>query len=75
MSGNKVANLTITGKIGPGNSVTSLVLNNVQSIDFQIANDTIAVRVANERVLTFDYDATATVTYTISSGTATITIS
>lgn len=70
----KTATVTITGTIGPGQSVTSLVLTGVTGIDFQIANNTIAIH-QDDKVTTFDYNATATVTYTISGNAATITIS
>lgn len=70
----KTATVTITGAIGPGLSVTSLVLSDVTDVDFQIKNNTIAIA-QDDKVTTFDYDATATVTYTISGNAATITIS
>lgn len=73
----KSATVIITGKIGPGNSVTSLVFNNVTGVNFQITNNTIDIEQADsaEKHTIFDYDATATVTYTISGNVATITIS
>lgn len=70
----KTATVTITGKIGPGLTATSLELDGVTSIDFQIANNTIAIS-QNDKVPTFDLDDIATVTYTISGVTTTITIS
>jgi len=70
----KTATVTITGKIGPGNTVTSLVLSGVTGIDFQIKNNVIAISI-DDKVRFFDYDDTATVTYTISGDAATITIS
>ena len=70
----KTATVTISGKIGPGNTVTSLVLSGVTDVDFQIKNNVIAISIDDE-VRFFDYDATATVTYTISGDAATITIS
>lgn len=72
----KTATVTITGKIGPGNTVTSLVFTNVTGVNFQIANNTIDIEQADsaERHSVFDYDATATVTYSISGNVATITI-
>ena len=69
----KTATVTITGKVGPGNTVTSLVLRDVKSINFQVANNTIQI-VYGDKTQQFDYNATATVTYTISGSAATITI-
>jgi hypothetical protein len=73
----KFANVTISGKIGPGYSVTSLVFTDVTAISFEIKNNTIDIfqDTKTPRHTTFDYNATATVTYTISGSTATITIS
>ena len=70
----KTATVTITGKIGPGFSVTSLVITGVTGVDFQIKNNTIDITI-NDKHRIFDYDATATVTYTISGDAATIIIS
>jgi len=70
----KTATVTISGKIGPGNTVTSLVLSGVTDVDFQIKNNVIAISI-DDKVRFFDYNATATVTYTISGDAATITIS
>ena len=70
----KTATVTITGKIGPGFSVTSLVFTGVTGVDFQIKNNTIMIS-RDDKHTVFDYDATATVTYIISGDAATITIS
>ena len=73
----KTATVTITGKIGPGFTVTSLVFTEVTGIDFQIKNNTIDIVQAEkaQKHTIFDYESTATVTYTISGDAATITIS
>jgi hypothetical protein len=69
----KTATVTITGKIGPGFTVTSLVLSGVTGINFQIRNNTIDIEI-NDKHRIFDYDATATVTYVITGDNAVITI-
>ncbi len=77
MAGNKTCTVTITGKIGPGFSVTSLVFTNVTGLFFNIKENTIEIVQAElaEKHTFFDYESTATVTYTISGVAATITIS
>lgn len=72
----KTATVTITGVLGPGDEVTSLVFTDVTAVDFQIKNNTIDIEqeFKAQRHTIFDYDATATVTYTISGDAATITI-
>ncbi len=73
----KTATVTVTGKIGPGNTVTSLVFTDVTGLNFNIADNTIEIVQAGkaERHTFFDYDATTTVTYTITGDAAAITIS
>ena len=73
----KTATVTVSGKIGPGKTVTSLVFTDVAGIDFQIKNNTIDIFQDTEtpRHTIFDYDATATITYTIAGDASTITIS
>lgn len=71
----KFANVTISGRIGPGFTVTSLLLSNVVAITFGIKNNTIDVEMEQQKHRIFDYQSTATITYTISGQTATITIS
>jgi len=72
-------NLTITGKIGPGTTITSLLFSNVQVIDFDFVKQVITVTYltagGDKKIQTFDLAVEATVTYTIASGVATITIS
>ena len=68
--------LTITGKIGAGITVTSLVLTNVSKIEFDLAANVIRVFQSSlNKITEFDYAVEATVTWTISGTTATITIS
>lgn len=73
----KTAVITITGVLGPGQSVTSLVFSDVSDLKFHIKDNTIEIVQAlkAEKSTFFDYDATATVTYSISGDAATITIS
>jgi hypothetical protein len=71
----KVANVTITGFIGPGNEVTALLLSNCSKVSFDFGRNIIAVTKQDGSIADFDYDDTATVTFTISGDTATITIS
>lgn len=73
----KTATVTITGKLGPGLEVTSLVFNDVTAVNFQIKNNTIDIEqeYKAQKHTIFDYDETATVTYVIAGDAATITIS
>lgn len=74
-----VSTLTITGKLGPGNTVTSLVFNNVIDLDFQLDKSNLSVTYLGSQNMpktqNFDIFATTTVTFTISAGAATVTIS
>jgi hypothetical protein len=65
---------TITGKAGPGLTVTATVLNNVTDIDFNLVGYVLTITGSGYRQ-EFDLYNTATVTYTISSKIATVTIS
>jgi hypothetical protein len=68
-------NLTITAPVGPGDTVTSLVLNGVKSIKFDMANEVIEVVKDDGQILYFEYETIATVTYSISGEVATIAVS
>jgi hypothetical protein len=72
-------NLTITGKIGPGNTVTSLLFANVTDVDFQVARGVLQVSFLTSggqpKTQSFDLAQSTTVTYSISGGVATITVS
>ena len=70
----KLATLTVTGKTGPGFTVTAKVFHNVQFLTFNFARNTFSFS-ADEGSMDFDYDTTATVTFTISGDAATIAIS
>lgn len=73
----KTATVTITGKVGPGFTATSLVFTDVTGINFQIKNNTIDIEqeFKAQKHTIFDYDDTATVTYTITGNSAAIVIS
>lgn len=73
-------NLTITGKVGPGTTVTSLIFTNVDEINFHLTDKVLEVKYFtdgsnNLEIQHFDLAVEATVTYTISAGVATIVIS
>ena len=71
---------TVTGHIGPGDSMTSQVFPNCANINFNIAAGTITIvwvpnGKATQIITHIEYSDIATVTYTISAGVATVTIS
>jgi len=70
------ANLTLTGKTGPAQTVTAGSFPDVKEIKFDVARNVISVKygAAPERIFDFDYAVTAIVTYVIAAGVATITI-
>ena len=72
----KIATVTITGVLGPGLEVTSLVFIGVTSLNFHIKDNTIEIVQAEkaEKSTFFDYDETATVTYTITGDSAVVVI-
>lgn len=68
------AKVTVTGTIGPGNSVTSLVFNGVSEFTFDTVNNRLIININGE----FTYvgiSAATTVTCTISGGAYTLTVS
>lgn len=67
--------LTITGKLGPGLTLTTHVIPHIRSIEFDLEHGVINVLSADfNNMIVFQYDSIATVTYTISGINATITI-
>ena len=67
---------TVTGKTGPGLTVTSLVLNDVKGINFQFDSKVVSIYYGEPRkTFELDYDSTATVTFSITAGVSTVTIS
>lgn len=75
MATNKV---TYTGTIGPGNTVTSLVFNDVVDLRFNFIEQTVTISYTTAgamKVVTLSLSNEATVTYTIATGIATVAIS
>ena len=68
-------NVTVTADIGPGNSVSGLVLNGVRELRYDFPDDRLQVILADGMVRNFDYSTIATITHVISGGVATVTIS
>lgn len=69
------ANVTVTAKIGPGDSASSELLSNVRSVTYNIAEDTVDIIRADGGLTTYDYANVATVTQTVSGNVTTFTIS
>lgn len=73
------AKFTITAKVGPGQSVTTLVLPNVTSYSVDCVNNTLTVFGTTTGPLpgpqVYDISAASTWTQTISSGSYTVSIS
>jgi hypothetical protein len=72
--------LTYTGGVGPGNSVTSLVFNNVIDLEFDFNKKVIIVTYLttggiNPLVQTLDLNVLSTINWTTASGVGTITMS
>lgn len=65
---------TITAKIGPGNTVTSLVRTNFTRAYFDLVQQTLALYYG-ETVEYYDIAAATTFTMTVSSGVYTIAVS
>lgn len=59
---------------GPGKAVATNTINDVLSLDFDIAAGVLFVKHGNGKIQDFDLSLIATVTYSIASGVATITI-
>jgi hypothetical protein len=77
MAAEKTCTVTITGTLGPGLAVTSLVFTEVTAVDFEMKRNVICITQAYkaQKNTYFDYSATATVTYVITGNNAVITIS
>lgn len=70
-----VNKVTITGTLGPDVDVTSLVLNDVTNIKFELDRRVIEItHGAQPKIVHFDYEITATVTFTIGGDNTTIVI-
>lgn len=75
-----VNKITVTGNLGPGISETSVVYNNVSSVNFQIDRQVVQIYYLedssqNQRHVEFNLYGTTTVTYSISGHIATIAMS
>jgi hypothetical protein len=66
---------TITGKTGPAQTVTSLVLTNLSSFNLQLAGKSVLYTESDQGKKEFDINATTTLTCTIAAGVATIVVS
>jgi len=72
--------ITYTGKIGPGNTVTSLVFNNVTSAVFNYEKQTLDITFSNnpngiQMTRSVTLAGVTTITHSISGTTYTITVS
>ena len=66
---------TITGKTGPAQTVTALVLTNLRVFHLELAGKSILQTVSDQGQREFDINATTTLTCTIAAGVATIVVS
>lgn len=67
--------ITVTAKVGPGKTVTALVLTNVKGINFQVDKGILSVTDSGGVIHDFDIMAATTVTDTVSSGSHTFVVS
>ena len=65
--------LTFTGPIGPGNTVTAKVFTGVTNVDYNLTNYNMRI-VCDQGIIFVDINAITTITHTISSKNHTITI-
>lgn len=65
---------TITGKTGPGVTVTSLVLTNLTKFDLRLGGKSVLYTESDQGQREFDVNATSTLTCTIAAGVATIVV-
>ncbi len=59
-----VYSVTVTGQTGPGLTATAVVITNVASVNFRVADGAVDVNVQNGPTRTFEYSNIATVTVT-----------
>lgn len=69
------ASCTVTGKTGPGNTVTAIALADVRRIIFDIPRQVVRIEYGASGVFESDYAVTVTVTDTISGTTSTFAMS
>ena len=67
--------LTATAKIGPGNSVTSMVLSNLTDLHIDFANRVLTAQAAATPPTVLDFNAATTITASISGAVVSITVS
>jgi hypothetical protein len=65
---------TISGKTGPGSTITSTVLRNLTQFNLDLAKKVLSTQ-ADGQYQEFDLQVTTTLTCTISAGQATIVVS
>lgn len=65
---------TVTGKTGPGGTLTAAVFNNVTSFKIETDSEMLEL-VTDGRILQVDISAATTITCTVSGNTYTLTIS
>jgi hypothetical protein len=66
--------VTATGKVGPGNSVTSLVYNNVKEFSIRCDDEMLFVRTSDGVVHEEEIASAATITVTVSGSTYTVDV-
>jgi hypothetical protein len=66
---------TVTGKVGPGSTITSQVFSNLTEFSLLTWPKNVMFITSNNKRQDFDINATTTVTVTIASGVATIVVS
>ncbi len=69
-----IGNATVTAPVGPGKTVTSLVLNAIRSLEYDFPADMIYIKLASGSVREFELATIATITQTVSGDTHTVTI-
>lgn len=73
MAADNVANVTVTGKAGPGLTLTAAVFSNCQSFKFDpVAQQLILEQ--NGKTITIAIATTLTVTVVVASGNYTVTV-
>lgn len=68
------ASVTITGKAGPGLTVTAQTYTGVTDVAFNVSRSEVTLVLSSGAILTIAVATTLTVTVTVSSGNYTVTI-
>ena len=66
--------VTVTGTVGPGSSVTALVISNVTFFSVDTVNEMLTV-VADGKTTSYNITAATTITCTVSGNNYTLTVS